>query len=386
MLPRHLPCLFAIALASCSSSHEQNADPPPLLVAMTLLTPRSPSLPDLDPDTPPPHAPIAIAASPNGLVAFDPLSGAPFASAPTRFRVVDIAHDPWRDRWIASEYDDDSENRVSVWRLLRPVGGLASIVLEREEQTGGYCRVAAGRSSLVAFEGDGLRQRWLLWDAEPQGRAGKAKGAMPAGLVIRDEEGASSFVFASVSDDGSGFRAALGRRPVAQAEAGPIESTELQAWSGTESAVRAADGGPGVIVLAQLSQHTLRVGAVRDDGVALAEPIAIESTGARGAEDLVVDASLGVAFVLVSGSDQVIAVDLARRAEVGRADAPPLPKESPSWFTRLLAYDPRSRRLLVAGADRVRGFDVGDQGDLRAARGFVPPAARRPIAIAAPRP
>lgn len=385
MLPRHLPCLCAIALLSCSSSHEQNADLPPPLVPMAPLTPRSLPLIDLDPDIAPPHAPIAMAASPDGLVAFDPLSGAPVASTPTRFRVVDIAHDSWRDRWIAAEYDDDSENRVSVWRLLRPVGGIASIVLAREEQTGGYCRVAAGRSSLVAFEGDGLRERWLLWDADPQGRAGKAKGAMPSGLVIRDEGAASSFVFASVNDDGSGFRAALGRRPVAQAQAGPIESAELQAWSGTSSAVRAADGGSGVIVLAQLSHDTLQVGAVRDDGVALAEPIAIEAIGARGAEDLVVDPALGVAFVLVSGSDQVIAVDLARRAEVGRADAPALPKESPSWFTRLLAYDPRSRRLLVAGADHVRAFDVGDDGDLRAARGFVVPAARRPIAITSPR-
>ncbi len=386
MLPRHLPCLCAIVLLSCSSSHEQNADPPLPLVPMSLLSSHSPSLPDLDPDITPPFAPLAMAASPDGLVAFDPLSGAPVASAPTRFRVVDIAHDPWRNRWIASEYDDDSENRVGVWRLLRPVGGIASIVLAREEQTGGYCRVAAGRSSLVAFEGDGLRQRWLLWDADPPGRAAKARGAMPAGLVIRDDEAASRFVFTSVTDDGSGFRTALGRRPVALAQAGPIESAELQAWSGSESAVRAADGGPGVIVLARLSHETLQVGAVGDDGIALAEPIAIEATGARGAEDLVVDASLGVAFVLLSGSDQVIAVDLARRAEVGRADAPPLPKESPSWFTRLLAYEPRSRRLLVAGADRVRGFDVGDQGDLRGARGFVPPAARRPIAIASPPP
>lgn len=380
----------AIALGACSSDHDPDEPAAAVPSAWKVQTPR---LEPMRVDSEPPRAElvkghadsVAMAATDHGLVAFDPDHGEVVASADTLYQVVDVVHDPWRDRWIAAEYDDDSQTRVSVWELVHRGRFGGKLQLDRTIETGGYCRVAAGASSIVIFEHDGMHQRWMVWEAQGRARASSLQVPLPAGFVVRTDAPASRLVSLSSSDDGSGPRTTMHAVRVRGGLAGPVLESRLPGWSGTLDPLRAADAGPGRIAIAQVRDATLRLGLVDDHGQVLRDTIQVKLRGANAAEDLVVDDARAIAIVAVSSPDRLLTVDLEHGALLDQQDGAALPSGGTAWFSRWMAYDATRGRLMVGGSEELAAWDLSGTGGLDRVVGFGVAGARWPVALSASR-
>lgn len=380
----------AVALCACSSNYEEAQEMVPAVsVASIVQQPRLQAPPDDSSDARPEldlleGNPVALAATAHGLVAFDPGNGAVLGQADTPYQVVDLAHDPWRDRWIAAEYDDDSLARVSVWRLARRGLVAGRLKLDRTIEAGGYSRVIAARSSTVVFEHDGMHQRWMIWAVNGRPAGSSFQAPMPSGVVVRSDAVATRLLSVSTTDDGSGPRATWHSVRVQGAAAGPMLARALPAWSGAQSPVRAADAGAGRIALAQVRNGLLSVGLLDDHGQALRDPTQLDLHEAQAVEDLVVDPAKAIALIAVSSPDRLVAVDLEQGALLDQRGCA-LPTGAALWFSRLIGYDPLRGRMIVAGDQGLAAWDLSGTHKLEEVVGFRVAGARRPIALSASR-
>ena len=328
----HAPCSV---LSRCSPHATPDAAPAPTPVSVQRTHPEQ-------------EPTLAMASSDYGLALFQVSSSKILARARTTFPVQDLVYDPWRDRWIAFEYEDGSANQISVWRVERDSNGL-HLIAESTLETEGFCRLAVTRHGLVVFEQDGLQQRWLGAAPDLRELSWSATMPSPASIIVREARGGSSLVTLTLQQTTDEPFVALSRLDAQGAGWQLAHKLEAPGWASTTSPARIASSGAGSMIAAQMVGPWLRTVRLNAAGHALAPPHDRLIPGTSEVEDLTVDPTTDVAFVLLSGTNQLVAIPLQHpdNAEFISVSGH-VPSGAWSAMARLIAFDRESRTMLVA--------------------------------------
>ncbi len=303
---------------------------------------------------------MLTAASPSGLALVDVQSSEVVAAAATTYPVRDIAYDHWRDRWIVAEYDDASANLVSIWRAKEPSHGKATLEREAAFETGGDCRVVATEIGAIVIEDDGFRQHWMLTRDDLRSVRTTAAVPAPRGFAVRSGHGEATIIGPLVRDSIEGAQATLLSQRVLGSGWLSGQEHDLPGWMQSLSSMRACDAGARALLVGQLEAQTLTVAIVSDGAKVLRAPIQVSAAGATAIEDIALDPLTSTAYALLSGSGQIVSVQLTTKHTQRTGLPEGVSVGSSRVFSRMLALDADARRLLVANAYTVVALDLGD--------------------------
>jgi hypothetical protein len=331
-------------------------------------------------------APAALVATTSpGLALLDVAALRLVATARTEMPVVDIAHDPWRERWLVVEYEDLSASRLSIWRVRGHQGAAPSLVREAAVELGGYARVVAAPQGVLLFEDDGLHARWMLLRDDLGAVVRATTHPAPAGATLVAGANDSHLVGAVTrfESEAPGSRLAVLR--LAADAPWNVASLELPWGLSAVAPVRVAGTGAGPIVVAGSGGGSLVAARSGADDASVGSLSLGVGAGVGEVADAVCAEACLEAFVLLGSEGRVVAFDFrdGRASVVARA---PVVLGSSRVFSRMMAYEPRTRRLLVGGASSLDVMQLGRSGagiEVQRAPGWRGRGLKWPVAVGA---
>lgn len=348
--------LFILLLPGCASEPSGPGEPP--TEAASSARPARGALPDRSP-APIARAPtprLAMAAWSGGIVLIDPASASALARAATTFGVVDLVHDPWRDRWVVVEYDDASANQISVWRV-QAAEGATTLTRQHVVETGGYCRVAATKDGLLIFEDDGLHQRWHTTGEDLSAIAASGSAVAPASFAAWQSGHGSRMVALTAREEADGKAVSLIEVAIEAGRARVTAGERLEEWSKQATAPRMARAPDGELLMAGVQGRELRLARGHEDGLGAPRGVLGPLPDASGVEDVVTAAGGGPVMLLLSAANQLVVLrDAADRAPRVHGLPGAVGKGSYWAIARRLALDVDTGLLLVGMNDGVAAF------------------------------